>query len=104
MRKILLGTFAAALTLGLIAVPHEAQAWWRGGYGYGGGFAFFGPRVYIGPPVVYAPPQVYYAPAPVYAARGCFAGAYVCPLERPSPINATCSCPTNNGRAYGGAR
>ena len=100
MRKILLGT--AAVAAALIAIPNDAQAWWRGGYGVG--FGFYAPRVYIGPPVVYVPPPVYYAPPPVYAARSCYAGPYICPLEHASPVNATCTCPTNNGRAYGAAR
>ncbi len=101
MRKILLGAIATLMGLGIFLSPGTAHAWWRGGFG--GGFIF------IGPPVVYAPPPVYYAPPPVvYAAplpgRACYAGAYVCPLDRPTPVGAGCSCPTNSGRAYGDAR
>ena len=50
-----LGTVAAIAGLaaiGVAATPHEAKAWWRGGWGVG---------VWI-PPVVVAPPPVYYAP------------------------------------------
>lgn len=48
---------------GVMALPHEAKAWWRGGYGYG--FVappFYGPRVYAAPPIVYAPPLGAYYP------------------------------------------
>lgn len=103
MRKILLCTASLALAFGIIATPHEAQAWWRGGFG------FYGPGIIIGPPVVYAPPPpIYYAPAPAYVAppggQTCYAGAYICPLDRPTPAGGNCSCPTNNGRAFGRAR
>jgi len=50
---------AGLAAIGIAAAPHEAKAWWRGGYGVG---------IWI-PPVVVAPPPVYYAPPPVaYAA------------------------------------
>jgi hypothetical protein len=113
------GTVAAAL-LATLAAPLPAHAWWRGG-GFGVGLAagtLFGlavpaltaPGYYYPPPVYYAPPPVYYAPPPAYAApgyvapasgQGCYAGAYVCPLDRPSPVGSPCSCPSNQGRAYG---
>ncbi|MBD0274570.1 MAG: hypothetical protein ICV73_21895 [Acetobacteraceae bacterium] len=32
---------------------------------------------------------------------GFYAGAYVCPADRPGPAGAPCSCPTNTGRARG---
>lgn len=46
---------------GIAGVPHDAKAWWRGGYGVG----IYVPPVVLGPPAVYAPPPVYYAPPPV---------------------------------------
>ena len=60
------------------------------------------PPVYYAPPppVYYAPPPAYYAPAP---ARSCYAGQFVCPLERPTPINGPCACPTYNGPLGGRA-
>jgi hypothetical protein len=60
-----LASVAAVLGLavaGIMVAPHDAQAWWRGGYGV------YVPPVVVGPPVVYAPPPVYYAPPPVYYA------------------------------------
>lgn len=104
MRRLLLGA-AVAVAAGLALVPSTANAWWHGGF-YGPRFVFFGPPViYAPPPVVYAPPPVVYAPAPppayVPAGQTCYAGAYVCPLERATPVGAGCSCPTNTGRAYG---
>lgn len=95
----------------LLAAAPTAQA--RVFFGVGFGFPLFAPAYpfYAPPPVVYAPPPVVYAPPPpVYArppvsAAGpegrCFAGAYVCPLDRPVPVGAPCSCPTNFGRAGG---
>jgi hypothetical protein len=44
---------AGLAAIGIAAVPHEAKAWWRGG---------FGVRVWV-PPVVMAPPV--YVPPPV---------------------------------------
>jgi hypothetical protein len=41
--------------VGVAAAPHEADAWWRGGFGVG----------IVVPPVVVAPPPVYYPPPPV---------------------------------------
>ena len=101
-----------AVFLGLSAVP-QAQARVRM-------FLGFGPPVW-GPPAYYAPyypPPVYYPPPPPVvftppedqvgpseAARSCDAGAYVCPLDHPLPVGATCWCRDNAGRrAYGRAR
>jgi len=62
---------SAAAVLGLPAIgiavmPHDAQAWWWGGYGVG----IYVPPVVVGPPAVYPPPPVYappiYAPPPDY--------------------------------------
>jgi hypothetical protein len=62
------------------------------------------PRVYYAPPppVVYAPPPVY-AP-PLRAAQTCYAGAYTCPMERPTSPGASCYCAGNAGnRVWGQA-
>ncbi len=60
--------------IGIAAVPHDALAWWRGGYGVG----VYIPPVVVGPPIVYAPPPVVYAPPPrVYYAPGYVAGPRV---------------------------
>jgi hypothetical protein len=65
-----LGTLAVVAGLaavGVAAAPHEAKAWWRGGWGVG---------IWV-PPVVVAPPPVYYAPPPV---------AYVAPPAPYYPV------------------
>lgn len=112
---------AAVLAAGaLLASIPVAQARVFVGFGFGFGFPAFGPYYpysYYPPPVVVAPPPVVYAPPPVaygpygppvaYAPPGygvaprCFAGAYVCPLDRPGVVGGPCSCPTNTGRAPG---
>lgn len=48
---------AGVATIGIMALPGKAEAWWRGGFCCGVGFGV------VIPPVVVAPP--YYAPAPV---------------------------------------
>jgi hypothetical protein len=68
-----LGAVASVLGLaaiGTFAMPHQANAWWRGGYGVGIWVppVVVAPPVYAPPPVVYAPPPVAYAPA--YAPYG----------------------------------
>ena len=87
---LLLGIIFAAL------VPGPAHAWRHGGW--------WGPGVFIAipPPIYYTPaPGYYYAPRPAPAGEACYAGAYVCPLDQPGPRGEPCSCPTNNGRAWG---
>lgn len=93
----------------LLALPPPvAQARVFVGVGFGFPFyapfyPYYGPRVVYAPPYYYPPPVVYAAP-PTYAAvpaGRCFAGSYVCPLDRPGPVGAPCSCPTNTGRMAG---
>ena len=113
-----LHSLLAAATLGAallpIALPSTAHAWWRGG-GFFIGVPFppvviappvYAPPVYAPPPVVYAPQQDYYAQSPGYAApapygQSCYAGPYVCPLQRSVPAGTNCSCPGNAGRVFG---
>ena len=65
-----LGAVASVLGLaaiGSFAMPHQANAWWRGGVGIGIWVppVVVAPPVYAAPPVVYAPPAYapgYYAP------------------------------------------
>ena len=62
-----LGTVAVVAGLaavGVAAMPHDANAWWRGGVGVGiwvPPVVVAPPPVYVAPPVVYAPPPAYYA-------------------------------------------
>jgi hypothetical protein len=65
---------------GVAAAPHDAKAWWRGGYGVG---------IWV-PPIVVAPPPVYYPPPPV---------AYVPP--RVSPTSGRRARITRHPAAYG---
>jgi hypothetical protein len=106
MRKLLIGATAMAVAAGITLLPGAANAWWRHGF-YGPGVVFIGPPIYAPPPIYYGPPVIY-APPPVYAApmagSTCYAGAYICPLDQPAPMGGECSCPTNQGRAYGRAR
>jgi hypothetical protein len=69
------GSVAAVLGLaaiGSFAMPHQANAWWRGGI-------WIPPVVvapaYVPPPVVYAPPPAYYGYGPGYYAPGYYAPA-----------------------------
>jgi hypothetical protein len=110
IRALPAGSLAVLLTLGAGALPTTAHAYWHGGVFFGFPPVVVGPPVYYPPPVVYAAPPMVYAPPPVVydpgppAARSCYAGAYVCPLDRPTPPGGPCSCPTETGRASGNAR
>jgi hypothetical protein len=113
---------AAALgAAGALALPSDAQAYWRGGVwvGVGGGpFYYAPPPVYVPPPVYYAPPPVVYAPppppdytpAPQLAPQNtqataygytCYAGNYTCALPQSGPVGSTCSCPGIGAPSYG---
>ena len=126
--QLLRVSFTVALVVSALGAAAPAQARWGGGWGIGIGI--MPPPVYIGPPpVYYGPPPVYYAPPPAYYApppgyapppdyvpppdyapslggppgQTCYAGPYVCPLDQPVPAGGPCSCPTNQGRAWGRA-
>jgi hypothetical protein len=73
------------------------------------------PEAYQSPPPGEQPPPGYAAPPSGYAqppaASGgqagapgysCFAGAYVCPLDRSLPVGGKCSCPSNRGGRVAG--
>jgi len=60
-----LGGVAAVVGLaavGIAAMPHDANAWWRGGYRVG----IWVPPVVVAPPPYYPPPVAYVAPPPAY--------------------------------------
>lgn len=110
-RRILLAALAASPLL----LPPPAEA--RGGVflGFGVGvpvypaYPYFPPAYY--PPAVYPAYPGYAAPYPVApppyvpvrpAGQSCYAGAYVCPLDRPVAAGDACSCPARGGqRAWG---
>lgn len=99
-----LAALVAVLLLGGVLAAPSAQAWWRGGFGFG--FVPYVPAPHYVVPYYYAPPPVYYVPPPAYGApapgQTCYAGPYICPLAQPSAINAPCSCPMNDGGRAGG--
>lgn len=72
----------------------------------------YAPPAYVAPPAVYALPPTMLVPpgfhAPVAreaAAQSCDAGAYRCPMERPSAPGNACYCAGNNGqRVWGSVR
>jgi hypothetical protein len=113
MATIRLLVLAMLASVGVALIPAPAQAWWHGGI-------FIAPVPFVLPPVApyyppyYPPPPPYYvAPPPAsYATpygdsgpgQSCYAGPYVCPLDRASPIGAPCTCPTNTGRVAGNVR
>jgi hypothetical protein len=88
--------------------------WWPGvpfGLGLGAIAAapyYYAPPGYYPPPISYVPPQAYYPPqaygqAPVGGGgQSCYAGAYVCPMDRPIATGASCYCPGNDGQRVGG--
>ena len=111
-----------------VLVPVTADAYWRGGWGGGWGWrggwccgVYFG----VSPMYVAPPPYYYYPPPPVYVAppypvqqqpyaqdtgqppppaQACYAGQWVCPLDRPTLSGNACSCNGTNGRVWGRAR
>jgi hypothetical protein len=118
---------AATAVLSLATLVSSPPADARVFFGFGLGVPlgvpyYFGPPpvYYPPPPVIYAPPPVYYTPPPqAYAPQGyapapnlgqsaarqsCYAGPYMCPMDRPVQPGATCWCPGNGGqRIYGQA-
>nr|WP_294551407.1 hypothetical protein [uncultured Rhodopila sp.] len=111
---------AAALTLsaafaGLPASPADARVFVGIGVGvpfYGYGPGFYPAPFYYPPPVYYAPPPVFYTPPPQVFAPGpaaqpgggqaCYAGPYVCPMDRPVAPGSTCYCLGNGGQRVWG--
>ena len=124
MRRIwhrAMGLLMALLAGCALAGMAEARGYLGGGVHVG-----VAPPGFVGPPVYVSPyphrqydhpyydRRRYYPPAPYYAvpgpysrpaaSEGCYAGAYVCPLEAPSLVGMPCSCPTTQGPAWGRAR
>jgi hypothetical protein len=95
---------------GLASGPAQARVF------VGIGIPFYGPGFYP-PPIYYPPPPVYYAPPAVYAppppaysqapaptsgGQACYAGPYVCPMDRPVASGSNCYCPGNGGQRVWG--
>jgi hypothetical protein len=108
---IALAAFSGLLA-GALALPGPARA--RVWVGFGFPF-YFGPPAYYPPPVYY-PPPAYYPPPPYYPppaaytpgygtppGQACYAGATVCPMERPVGSGSACYCTTAQGRVWGRA-
>ncbi|MGE0226127.1 MAG: hypothetical protein AB7S57_22865, partial [Acetobacteraceae bacterium] len=93
------------------ALPSPAHA--RVVFGFGFGVPIYPPPIYVPPPVYYPPPTWYvppppttYAPPPAGAPspvrQSCRAGAYMCPMDRPTTPGASCYCLGNNGQRVWG--
>jgi hypothetical protein len=114
---------ACAAVVGLASAPAQARIF------VGIGIPFYGPGYYPAPyyyppppPVYYAPPPpVYYAPPPpeIYTppqrnysqipaaasangGQACYAGSYVCPMDRPVVAGGNCYCLGNGGQKVWG--
>ena len=114
LRSVGLAAFSAGLLVSAAAVaPAQARVF----FGFGVPL-YFGPPVYAPPPVYYPPPPYYYAPPPVTYApppayspmptspasgQSCYAGGYVCPMDRPVSPGSGCYCTVNGGRVWGRA-
>src|ERR1700723_2284914 len=67
---------------------------------------YYPPPMYYSPPppVFYSPPQAY-APQPQFGSEGgqsCYAGPYVCPMDRPTASGSSCYCLGNGGQKVWG--
>jgi hypothetical protein len=110
-RRLAVASALCATFAGLASNPAHARVF------VGFGIPFYGPGFYPPPyyyppppPVYYAPPPpVIYAPPPVYSpplsgtgGQACYAGAYVCPMDRPVATGGSCYCPGNGGQRVWG--
>jgi hypothetical protein len=116
IRSVLTRTAAAVVLftalVGVACHPAEARIF------VGIGVPFYGPGYYPPPvyyppppPVYYAPPPTVYAPPPQSYSQGpaeggpgqtCYAGPYVCPMDRPTATGSNCYCLGNGGaRVWG---
>ncbi len=107
MRRLVAASALCAAAVCLSPAESEARVF----VGVGIGVPYFGywpgyypAPYYYPPPVYYAPPPVYYAPPQVYAPaqaggrQNCYAGAYVCPMDRPVTTGSGCYCLGNGGQ------
>jgi hypothetical protein len=111
VRRATVAMVLCAAVAGLTANPAHARVF------VGIGIPFYGPGYYP-PPVYYPPPPVYYAPPPPvvyapppqtysqapapYGGQTCYAGAYVCPMDRPVAPGGSCYCLGNGAQRVWG--
>jgi hypothetical protein len=111
LQRVMVAIVLCAAFFGLAARPASARVFVGIGIPfYGPGF--YGPGFYPGPyyypPPAYAPPPVYapppqaYAPPPGGPGQQCYAGAYVCPMDRPVAAGGGCYCLGNGGQRVWG--
>jgi len=113
VRRITAAFALCAAISGLASVPAQARVF----IGVGIGVPFYAPGFYPAPfyyppPVYYAPPPVFYAPPQIYVpgpavartgpGQACYAGPYVCPMDRPVAPGAGCFCLGNGGQRVPG--
>ena len=80
-----------------VGIPFYGPGFYGPGY-YPSPYYYPPPAYYPPPPpVVYAPPQDY-SPAHTGAGQMCYAGAYVCPMDRPVATGGGCYCLGNGGQ------
>lgn len=80
-----------------IGVPFYGPGWYPAPYYYPP------PPAYYPPPVYAPPPQTYsQAPPPAGGGQACYAGPYVCPMDRPVATGAGCYCLGNGGQKVWG--
>jgi hypothetical protein len=116
LRRAAVAVALCAAMVGLAGSPAQARVF------IGIGVPFYGPGFYPAPyyypPAYYPPPPVYYAPpppasyppaqtysqgsAPAGAGQACYAGSYVCPMDRPVAAGGSCYCPGNGGQKVWG--
>jgi hypothetical protein len=122
LRRATVAIALCATFVGLAASPAHARVFIGVGIPfYGPGFYpapyYYPPPAYYPPPVVYAPPQNFappqsyvpppgYSPGPAMAQNGggqaCYAGPYVCPMDRPVATGGSCYCLGNGSQRVWG--
>ncbi len=114
IRRVALTAVAGAAMVGAFASQADARVF----IGVGVGLPYYypgyvpGPYYYAPPPVYYAPPPVVYTPPQTYtpapaaasapAGQSCYAGPYVCPMDRPVSAGSSCYCLGNGGQRVTG--
>jgi hypothetical protein len=109
LRRATVALALCAAFVGLAAGPAHARVFVGVGIGVPFPGFYYPPPVYFPPPPVYfAPPPVVYAPpqtftpAPQAAGQACYAGPYVCPMDRPVATGGSCYCLGNGGQRVWG--